>query len=123
MADSHIIKEKKRLRALSQHIIDTHGHCIYADSVMLVHCERQFQLRADSICSADKDRLLHIQSRKVEHSSERPDIAHHSETGSGCYMRLDPADHLISGFKVYTCFFVTFCHNIEFLVIIFYLFS
>lgn len=78
---------------------------------MLVHLERELKLRSDTVSAAHKNRLLDIQSRKVEHASERPDISHNPGTCGRSNMRLDPAHDLVTGFKIDAGLFITYCHN------------
>ena len=57
----HIVKEHKRFRSLGQNVVHTHRHGVDADGVVLVHRERQLELSADSVSSADQDRFLDVQ--------------------------------------------------------------
>ena len=57
----HIVKEHKRFRTLGQNVVHTHRHGVDADGVVLVHRERQLELSADSVSSADQDRFLDVQ--------------------------------------------------------------
>ena len=57
----HIVKEHKRFRTLGQNVVDAHRHGVDADGVVLVHRERQLELSADSVSSADQDRFLDVQ--------------------------------------------------------------
>src|SRR5262245_39046379 len=57
LAANEIVQEEKRLGALSDNIIDPHGHKIDADGVVLLHHERQFELGPDTVRGRNQHRL------------------------------------------------------------------
>ena len=77
---------------------------------MLVHRESNLEFGSDTVSPADKDRFLHSKNRKVEHSSERPDVTHNTDSVGGSHVFLDSADHVIARFEADACLLVVNCH-------------
>ena len=119
MAYGDIVEEHQGLGTLRQHVVDAHGHGIDADRVVLVHLERQLELRAHAVGTAHQHRLLHVQRREVEHASECTDIAHHAQARGRCHVFLDAPHHFVSSLEVHTGLLITLCHyNLPFKVVL-----
>ncbi len=61
VSHGHVVEELQRLGALRQHVVDAHGHGVDADRVVLVHLERQLELRAHAVGAAHEHRFLDLQ--------------------------------------------------------------
>ena len=76
VTNSHVIKEDKWFCALCKHIVHAHSYSIDTNGIVLVHRESEFEFGTYTVGAADEHRLFDVESREVEHSTKRTDIAH-----------------------------------------------
>ena len=107
----HVVEEHQRFGALRQHVVDAHGHGINADRVVLVHLEGQLEFGSHAVGPAHEHRFLHLEGRKIEHTAEGADIAHHTQTRGRGHMLFDAPHHFVSGFEIHASLFITLSHS------------
>ena len=103
LSAGNIIQEKQRLTACTGDVIDTHGHSINADGVMLVHDDGQLYLGSASVCSGKKNRVLHLLDLcQGKAAGKTADSSQYLRTHGALYMLLHQFHRLVSGLNVYS---------------------
>src|SRR5208282_5807056 len=72
-----IIEEKKRFCTEGEDIINTHGHKVYANCILLVHHKCYFKLRPYAVSPADEHRLFITHCVKLKQGAEGTDVGEH----------------------------------------------
>ena len=97
-ANRNVVQEKQRLGALGDDIVDAHRDDVLSNGIMLIHHKGQFQLRPDSICTADQHRLFHVQRTQIKQAAEAADAAHHAEAAGFFNVFFNQTNRLVSSF-------------------------
>ena len=74
-ADSQVIHEEKRGRALHDNVVDAVIHQVAADGVVQVHLEGEFQLGADAVDAGDEDGILEFLLVDLKQAAESANFA------------------------------------------------
>src|SRR5712671_4027859 len=80
LAHRKVVKEKERLRALHENVVDAVTHEVAADGGVYAHSHGDFELGADAVRAGDQHGLFPLFTVEREERAEAADAAEH--TGS-----------------------------------------
>ena len=105
LAAGKVVQEEQRLCALHQHVVDAHGHQVYAHGVVHIPFKGQLELGAHAVGAAHQHWLLvalgHLEQRTKAANAGQHALAH-GFLGQG----LDAFHQCVTGVDVYACVFV-----------------
>ena len=96
-----IVQEEKGSCAAANNVVDTHGDGINADGVVLVHEDRELDLRAATVRAGNENGLLHTHG-KSEAAAEAADVVDASLVAGARDMCLHEFNSLVAGGDINT---------------------
>ena len=103
----NIIQEEERLSSCARNIINAHRNRIDPDRIMLFHDHCQFHFSAASVCTGQKDRLLHLLNlSKGKRSGKSAEPAEHFRTHRLFHMLFHQFHRSVTGLDINACFLI-----------------
>lgn len=115
LAARDVVEEEQRFGALGCNVVDTHGHAVDADLIVLVRHLGDHELGAHAVGAGNQHRFAVAEGGEIKQATEASDAADHAGTARAGHVRFDALDYLVAGFDTDSCLLIRFWHDLPFL--------